>query len=61
MYTKNANYLLALDAAVVLFENRVLQHRKDKLFITKISKKLSLQLHKKAKKDIDILTRTLKI
>ena len=61
MYTKNANYLLALDAAVVLFENRVLQHRKDKLFITKISKKLSLQLHKKAKKDIDILTRNLKI
>jgi HD superfamily phosphodiesterase len=60
MYTKNANYLLALDVAVVLFENRVLQHRKDKLFITKISKKLSLQLHKKAKKDIDILTRTLK-
>jgi len=61
MYTKNNNYLLALDAAVILFENRVLQHRKDKLFITKFSKKLSLQLHKNAKKDIDILTRNLKI
>ena len=49
MYTKNINYLLSLDMAVILFENRVLQHRKDKLFITKFSKKLSLQLHKKAK------------
>jgi len=61
MYTKNINYLLSLDMAVILFENRVLQHRKDKLFITKFSKKLSLQLHKKAKKDIDILTRNIKI
>lgn len=61
MYTKNANYVLALEHAVILFENRVLQHRKDKLFITKFSKKLSLQLHKKAKKDIDILTRNIKI
>ena len=60
MYTKNINYLLSLDMAVILFENRVLQHRKDKLFITKFSKKLSLQLHKKAKKDIDILTRNIK-
>ena len=41
MYTKNINYLLSLDMAVILFENRVLQHRKDKLFITKFSKKLS--------------------
>jgi len=61
MYTKNTNYSVALDIAVILFENRVLQHRKDKLFITKFSKKISLQLHKKAKKDIDILTRNIKI
>jgi HD superfamily phosphodiesterase len=60
MYTKNTNYVLALDAAVILFENRVLQHRKDKLFITKFSKKQSLQLHKKAEKDIDILMRNIK-
>ena len=61
MYTKNINYLLSLNMAVILFENRVLQHIKDELFITKFSKKLSLQLHKKAEKDIDILTRNLKI
>lgn len=60
MYTKNANYVVALDSAVVLFENRVFKHRKDKLFITKFSKKLSLQFHKKAKKDLDILTRCMK-
>ena len=60
MYTKNINYLLSLNMAVILFENRVLQHIKDELFITKFSKKLSLQLHKKAKKDIDILTRNIK-
>lgn len=59
MYTKNINYLLSLNMAVILFENRVLQHIKDELFITKFSKKLSLQLHKKAKKDIDILTRNI--
>jgi HD superfamily phosphodiesterase len=60
MYTQNKNYLVALDLALALFENRVFKHRKDKLFITKFSKKLSLQLHKKAKKDIDILTRSIK-
>lgn len=60
MYAQNNNYSVALDLALALFENRVFKHRKDKLFITKFSKKLSLQLHKKAKKDIDILTRCIK-
>ena len=60
MYMKSANYLEALDAAIVLFDHRVLKHRQDKLFVTGFSKKLSIQLHKKAKKDIDILLRSIK-
>ena len=55
MYKKNENYLKALDTAIVLFDNRVFRHRKDRLFVTNYSKKLSVKLHKKAKKDIDIL------
>ena len=55
MYKKNENYLKALDTAIVLFEHRVFRHRKDRLFVTNYSKKLSVKLHKKAKKDIDIL------
>ena len=57
MYTKNVNYFDALNLAVILFENRVFRHRKDKLFVTNYAKKLSVQLHKKAKKDVDILTK----
>jgi HD superfamily phosphodiesterase len=61
MYTKNANYSEALDMAIVLFDNRVLKHRKDKLFVTNYSKKLSANLHKKAKKDIEILVKSIKV
>ena len=59
MYTKNMDYSNALNSAVILFENRVFKHRKDKLFVTKFSKKLSIQLHKKAKKDVDMLQKAL--
>ena len=34
MYKHNANYLDALNAAIVLFEHRVFRHRKDRLFVT---------------------------
>ena len=61
MYTKNVDYCEALSSAIVLFENRVLRHRKDKLFITTFSKKLSIKLHKKAKTDIDILARNVTV
>ena len=61
MYTKNANYSEALDAAIVLFDHRVLKHRKDRLFVTNYSKKLSVKLHKKAKEDIDILFKSIKV
>ena len=59
MYTKNMDYSNALKSAVILFENRVFKHRKDKLFVTKFSKKLSIQLHKKAKKDVNMLQKVL--
>ena len=61
MYTKNANYSEALDAAIVLFDHRVLKHRKDRLFVTNYSKKLSVKLHKKAKEDIEILFKSIKV
>jgi len=61
MYKKSMNYIEAVNAATILFENRVFKHRTDKLFVTSFSKKLSIQLHKKAKKDVDILTRSLNI
>jgi HD superfamily phosphodiesterase len=60
MYTKNANYSEALDAAIVLFEHRVFRHRKDRLFVTNYSKKLSIKLHKKAKKDVEVLVKNIK-
>ena len=60
MYTKNANYSESLDAAIILFECRVFRHRKDQLFITNYSKKLSIKLHKKAKKDIEALIKNIK-
>ena len=59
MYKNSMNYLAALKAAIHLFEIRVLKHKQDKLFVTNFSKKLSLQLHKKAKKDIEILVKNI--
>jgi HD superfamily phosphodiesterase len=59
MYTKRISYSESLEVAITLFENRVLRHRKDRLIITAFSKKLSIKLDKKAKSDIDILTRNL--
>jgi len=57
MYKKEMNYSDAVKVAAVLFEDRVFKHRTDKLFVTNFSKKLSIQLHKKAKKDVQILTK----
>ena len=59
MYTKSMDYSEALKAALHLFEIRVLKHKQDKLFVTNFSKKLSLQLHKKSKKDIEILVKNI--
>ena len=59
MYKNSMDYLEALNAAIHLFEIRVLKHKQDKLFVTNFSKKLSLQLHKKSKKDIEILVKNI--
>lgn len=52
MYHDNCNYSEGLLHAIGLFETRVFNMRKDKLFKTKYSKRESLKLHKKAKMDI---------
>ena len=57
MYKKDMMYSDAVNAAKTLFEERVFKHRTDKLFVTNYSKKLSIQLHKKAKKDVEIISK----
>jgi hypothetical protein len=49
------SYHDSIKRALNLFDIRVLKYRDDKLFVTKFSKKLSLQLHKKTLKDIEHL------
>jgi hypothetical protein len=55
MYHDNMDYPTALKDAFDLFDKRVLKMRRDKLFITKFSKKKSLELHKKAEKELNNL------
>ena len=55
MYRDNCEYSKALKEALNLFDNRVFRMRQDRLFITKFSRKESLKLHKKAKKNVEIL------
>jgi hypothetical protein len=55
------NYTDALFESKKLFENRVLNYRKDKLFVTNYSKNKSLLLHKRAIKDVEKLDSMLKI
>jgi len=55
------NYTDALVESKDLFENRVLNYRKDKLFVTNYSKNKSLLLHKRAIKDVEKLDSMLKI
>lgn len=55
IYRDNIEYTKALTLALDLFDYRVFKMRKDRLFITKHSKKLSLTLHKRALKDVDSL------
>ena len=57
----NFNYTDALVESKNLFENRILNYRKDKLFITSYSKNKSLLLHKNAIKDVEKLNSLLKI
>ena len=55
MYHDNMEYNNALTDAFLLFDNRVLKMREDKLFETEYSKSLSLKLHKKCQKDLENL------
>jgi hypothetical protein len=55
MYRNNRNYSDSLNDAINLFDNRVFMMRKDRLFKTDYSKKESLRLHRKAKKDVECL------
>ena len=57
MYKKDMKYSDAVKVATTLFDNRVFKHRTDNLFVTNYSKKLSKKLHKKATKDVEILTK----
>lgn len=50
MYRDNCEYTTALVEALNLFDYRVFRMRQDRLFKTDYSKKISLKLHKKAKK-----------
>ena len=58
MKVEKLEYFDALKRAIDLFDNRVLKYRSDKLFKTKYSRDLSLHLHKKVLKEIEILKMT---
>lgn len=59
IYRDNCSYTDALKAAVELFDNRVFRMRQDRLFKTAYSKKESLKMHKRAKKDVEQLIKIL--
>ena len=59
MHCNNCTYTEALKDALHLFDYRVFKMRKDNLFVTPYSIKESLKLHRKAKKDVKILSKIL--
>jgi hypothetical protein len=61
MMRDSTNYTDALVESKNLFESRILNYRKDKLFVTFYSKNKSLLLHRKAVKDVENLDSMLKI
>jgi hypothetical protein len=61
MHRDNCDYTQALQESLQLFHFRVLKMRSDKLFKTTYSKKESLKLHRKAKKDIDCVKNIINI
>ena len=61
MMHQKFNYTDALTESKELFESRILNYRKDKLFVTFYSKNKSLLLHRKAVKDVEKLDSLLKI
>jgi len=61
MMRDSTNYTDALVESKNLFESRILNYRKDKLFVTFYSKNKSLLLHRKAVKDVEKLDSLLNI
>ena len=61
MMRHTCNYTDSLKESKDLFENRILNYRKDNLFITNYSKNKSALLHKKALVDLEKLDSILKI
>lgn len=61
MMRHKCNYTDSLKESKDLFENRILNYRKDNLFITNYSKNKSALLHKKALVDLEKLDSILKI
>jgi hypothetical protein len=61
MMRDSTNYTDALVESKNLFESRILNYRKDKLFVTFYSKNKSLLLHRKALKDVEKLDSLLNI
>lgn len=57
MMCENLNYKGAIERTIHIFNQRVLQYRRDKLFETPFSKNASLLLHRKAVVDIERLTK----
>lgn len=55
------NYIESLHESKELFEKRILNYRKDKLFVTSYSKNKSVLLHKKALCDIEKINSLLQI
>ena len=55
MHRDNSNYTTALQEALNLFDYRVFRMRQDRLFKTDYSKRESIKLNKKAKKDVESL------
>jgi HD superfamily phosphodiesterase len=55
MYKESVGYSEGLQRALELFDNRVFRMRQDRLFKTEYSKRESLKLHKKAKRDVESL------
>ena len=54
MHHSKLNYNEAIKESLELFDKRVLQMRKDNLFVTDFSKKESLSLHRKAVQEIKL-------
>jgi exopolyphosphatase/pppGpp-phosphohydrolase len=61
MVCEKLNYKGALERTIHLFNQRIFQYRRDKLFVTPYSKNASLLLHKKAVIDIERIKKRLEL